>query len=58
MRGVRLRDPVSLKSFTATIPEVFKRAQSDEKGIDREGEKLSDERFVDDLALTTEDKEQ
>ena len=53
LRGVRQGDPVSPKIFTATIQEVFKNAQLEEKGI--VGEKLSDLRFVDDVALTTED---
>ena len=40
--------------FTATI-QVFKNAQLEEKGIDIDGEKLSDLRFADDVAVTTKD---
>ena len=54
MRGVKQGDPISPKLFTATIQEVFKNAQLEEKGIDIEGEKLLDLRFADDVALTTE----
>ena len=54
-RGVRQGDPISPKLFTATIQEVFKNAQLEEKGINIDGEKLSNLRFADDVALTTED---
>ena len=43
------------KLFTATIQEVFKNAHLEEKGINRGGEILSNLRFADDVALTTED---
>ena len=55
LRGVKQGDPISPKLFTATIQEVFKNAQLEEKGINIEGEKLSNLRFADDVALTTED---
>ena len=54
-RGVRQGDPISPKLFAATIQEVFKNAQLEEKGINIDGEKLSNLRFADDVALTTED---
>ena len=41
LRGMRQGDPISLKLFTATI-QVFKNAQLEEKGINIDGEKLSD----------------
>ena len=34
---------------------MFKNAQLEEKGINIDGEKLSNLRFADDVALTTED---
>ena len=55
LRGVRQGDPISPKLFTATIQEVFKNAQPEEKGINIDGEKLSNLRFADDVALTTGD---
>ena len=55
LRGVRQGDPISTKLFTATIQEVFKNAQLEEKGINIDGEKLSNHRFADDVALTIED---
>ena len=55
LRGMRQGDPVSPKLFTATIQEVFKTAQLEEKRINIDGEKLSNLRFADDVALTTED---
>ena len=55
LRGVRQGDPISPKLFAATVQEVFKNAQLEEKGINRGGEKLSNLRFNDDVALTTED---
>ena len=38
LRGMRLGDPISLKLCTATIQEVFKNAQLEEKGINIDGE--------------------
>ena len=55
MRGVKQEDPISPRLSTATIQEVFQNAQLEEKGINVDGEKLSDLRFADDVALTTED---
>ena len=54
LRGVRQGYPVSPKLFTATIQEVFKNTQLEDRGINIDGEKLSDLIFVDDVALTTE----
>ena len=47
-------DPNFPKLFTAAIQELFKNAQLEEKGINIDGEKLSNLRFADDVALTTE----
>ena len=55
LRAVRQGDPISPKFFTATIQKVFKNAQLAEKGIHIDGEKLSNLRFADDVALPTED---
>ena len=46
--------PNSPKLFTATIHEVFKNAQLEEKRMNVGGAKLSDLKFADDIALTTE----
>ena len=55
LRGMRQADPISPKLFTATIQEVLKNAQLEEKRINIDGEKWSNLRFADDVALTTED---
>ena len=55
LRGVRQGGPVSPKLFTATIQWVFKNAQLEEKGININGEKLSNLRFADGVDVTTED---
>ena len=55
LRGVRQGDPISPKLFTATLQEVFKNAQPEEKEINIDGEKLSNLRSAGDVALTTED---
>ena len=55
LRGVSQGDPISTKLFRAAVQEVFRNAQLEEKGININGEKLSDLRFADDVALTTED---
>ena len=52
---MRQEDPISPKLFTATIQDVFKNAQLEDKGINIDGEKLSNLRFADDVALTTEE---
>ena len=55
LRGMRQEDPISPELFTATIQKVFKHAQLEEKGINIDGEKLSNHRSADDVALTIED---
>ena len=52
---MRQADPISPKLFTATIQEAFKNAQHELKGINIDGQKLSDVSFADDVARTTED---
>ena len=51
-RGVRQGDPISPKLFTAVIEEIFKKADLD-KGINRDGERLQNLGFADDVALVT-----
>ena len=41
---------MSAKLVTAKIQEVFKYAQIEEKGIDVDGEQLSNPRYVDNVA--------
>ena len=50
LRGMRQGDQISPKLFTATIQEMFKNAQIEEKGINIDGEKLSNLRFADGVA--------
>ena len=47
--------PPTPQLFTAAIQEVFKDAQLEENEINIDGEKLSDLRFADGVALTRED---
>ena len=54
-RGVRQGGPIFPKLFKATIQEMFKNVQLEEKGINIDGEKPSNLRFTDDVTLTTED---
>ena len=48
-------DPVSPNLFTATIQKVCKNAQLEKKGINIDGQNLSDLRYADDVALPSED---
>ena len=54
LRGVRQVDLISPKLFTATIPGIFENVQLEKKGINIDGERVSDLQFVNDVALTTE----
>ena len=54
-RGVRQGDPLSPKLFTAVMEEVFKKADIS-KGINVDGENLTNLRFADDVALFNEKK--
>ena len=49
-RGVRQRDPLSPKLFTAVMEEVFKKADISE-GVNIDGENLTNLRFADDVAF-------
>ena len=50
-RGVRQGDTISPKLFTAALEEVFKKSHLEEKGMDIDGEKLTDLRFADDCSF-------
>ena len=44
---------ISPKLFTAAIQKVFKNSELESRGIEIDGERLTDLRFADDVALTT-----
>ena len=52
-RGVRQGDSISPKLFTATMEEVFRQADLEQKGLIIDGEPLTDLRFADDVATPT-----
>ena len=56
-RGVRQGDPLSPKLFTAVMEEVFKKANIS-KGVNVDGESLTNLRFADDVALFNETTKQ
>ena len=51
-RGVRQGDPISPKLFSTAIETIFQTVDLD-KGINIDGETLTNLRFADDIALTT-----
>ena len=51
-RGVRQGDPISPKLFSAAIETIFQAVDLD-KGLNIDGETLTNLRFADDVALTT-----
>ena len=54
LRSARQGDPISPNLFTTTVQQVFKNDQLENKGINIDGEKLSDLRCADGVALKTE----
>jgi hypothetical protein len=53
-RGVRQGDTLSPKIFTAAVEEeVFKKLDLEVRGVNIDGERLTDLRFADDVALVT-----
>ena len=50
-RGVRQGDTISPKIFTTAMEEIFKKLDLEERGINIDGEQLTDLRFADDVAL-------
>ena len=57
-KGVRKGDTISPKLFTAVLEEIFRKLDWEEKGININGERLSNLRFADDIVLTSEDPEE
>ena len=53
-RGVRQGDIISPKLFTATLENIFRRLNWENKGVKIDGEFLSSLRFADDIFLCTE----
>ena len=53
LKGVRQGDPLSRKLFTATIQDTFRKIELEERGLNLDGENLSELRFADDIALIT-----
>ena len=50
-RGVRQGDPISPKLFTATLEDMFRKLNWENRGIMVDGELLSHLRFADDIVL-------
>ena len=53
LKGVRQGDALSPKLFTATIQDAFRKIELEERGLNIDGENLSELRFADDIALIT-----
>ena len=53
LKGVRQGDPLSPKLFTATIQDAFRKIELEERGLNIDGENLSELRFADDIAPIT-----
>ena len=52
-RGVRQGDTLSPKIFTTTLEGVFRKIELEGKGLNIDGEELTDLRFADDVAFIT-----
>ena len=52
-RGVRQDDTISPKIFTAAMEGIFQSFDMSDKGINIDGERITDLRFADDVALLT-----
>ena len=46
-------DPISPKLFTTTIQDAFRKLDLEERGLNIDGEQITDLRFADDIALVT-----
>ena len=57
-KGVRQGDTISPKLFTATLEEIFKQLNWENKGIKIDGEQINHLRFADDIILISEEPEE
>ena len=57
-KGVRQGDTISPKLFTATLEDIFRNLEWDNKGINVNGEYLSNLRFADDIVLFSDSGEE
>jgi Reverse transcriptase (RNA-dependent DNA polymerase) len=54
-KGVRQGDTISPKLFTATLEDLFRKLDWEEKGVPINGEHLSHLRFADDIVILSQD---